>query len=111
MAHGHALHAIYRANDAVKHSSSKPLIVPPPQDFADSSATAAQHHAMAAELHEQAALHLRSAARYFDQDRGAVADETQLALSLALRALSHSNETARQHVTSSRDIGPVTDTE
>jgi hypothetical protein len=31
MAHGHALHAIYRANDAVKHNSSTPLIVPPPR--------------------------------------------------------------------------------
>lgn len=109
MAHGHALHAIYRANDAVKHNSSAPLIVPPPPGSAESRATAAQHHTMAAELHEQAALHLRSAAKHFDQDRGAVAHETQLAFSLALRALSHSNEAARQHVTSSRDRGPVTD--
>lgn len=107
MAHGHALHAIDRAHDAVKHNASAPLIVPPPPGSAESSTTAAQHHAMAAELHEQAALHLRSAARHFDQDRGAVAHETQLALSLALRALSHSNEAAKQHVTSSRDTDPV----
>lgn len=109
LAHGHALHAIYRANDAVKQNSTTPLIVPPPPGPAASSATAAQHHAMAADLHEQAALHLRSAARQFDQDRDAVAHEARLAFSLALSALSHSNEAARQHVTSSRDRGPVTD--
>jgi hypothetical protein len=109
MAHGHTLHAIDRANDALKHNASTPLIVAPPPGSAESSATAAQHHAMAAELHEQAALHPRSAARHFDQERGAVAHETQLTLSLALRALSHSNEVTRQHVTSSRDGDPVAD--
>ncbi|WP_341314032.1 hypothetical protein WN982_01125 [Paraburkholderia sp. IMGN_8] len=110
MAHGHALHAIDRANDALKHNASTPLIVPRPPCSVESSATAAQHHAMAAELYEQAALHLRSAVRHFDQDCGAVAHETQLAFALALRALSHSNAAARQHITSSRDRDPVTDT-
>lgn len=103
MAHGHALHAIYRANDAGKHNSNTPLIAAQPPGSAEGSATAAQHHAMAAELHEQAAQHLRSAARHFDQDRGSVVHDIQLAISLAMRALSHSNEAAKQYVTSSHD--------
>ncbi len=107
MAHGHALHAIDRANDAHKHNANTPLILPPSPDSAESGATAAQHHATAAKLHEQAALHLRNAARHFDQDRGVVAHETQLALALALHALSHSNAAAMQHVSTSHDRDTV----
>jgi hypothetical protein len=60
--------------------------------------SAAKHHAAAAELHEQAARHMRHAVKLFDQDRSAAAHDTQLALALALRALSHGNEAARLFV-------------
>jgi hypothetical protein len=109
MANGHALHAIDRANDALKHNAGTPQIAPPPPSFAENSPSAAQHHAMAAELHKQSALHLRSAARHFDQDRGAVTHETQLVFSLERRALSHNDEATRQQVTSSRDRDPMPD--
>ncbi|PMS29298.1 hypothetical protein C0Z16_19215 [Paraburkholderia rhynchosiae] len=59
---------------------------------------AAKHHATAAELHDQAAQHMRHAVKLFDQDRSAVAHDAQLALSLALRALSHGNEAAKLFV-------------
>jgi len=65
---------------------------------------------MATELHEQAARHMRTAASQFDQDRGAVAHETQLAFSLALRGLSHSNEAAKLHVSAMRDKDPAKNT-
>jgi hypothetical protein len=107
LAHGHALHAIDEANNAVKHNAGASTVLPPPTGSANST-TAAQHHATAAELHGQAAQHLRHAAKHFDEDRSAVAHDTQLAFSLALRALSHSNEAARQHVTSTRDKSAVT---
>jgi len=109
LAHGHALHAIERANEALKHHGA-PLVVPPATAPADSHAGAAQHHAFAAELHEQAARHMRNAAKHFDEDRGAVAHETQLAFSLALRGLSHSNEAAKQHVSATRDKDPANNT-
>jgi hypothetical protein len=108
MAHGHALHAIDEANCAVKHNAGPAPLVPPSTGSGDNSPSAAQHHAAAAELHGQAATHLRHAAKLFDEDRSAVAHDTQLAFSLALRAMSHSNEAAKQHVTSMRDKGPVT---
>jgi hypothetical protein len=98
MAHGHALHAIDEANIASKHAMG-----PVPAGSADGAMTAAQHHAAAAELHGQAAQHLRRAAKQFDEDRSAVAHETQLAYSLAQRAVSHGNEAAKQHVTALRD--------
>lgn len=110
MAHGHALHAIDRANDALKHPASTPLVVPPATGTAEGKTGASQHHAIAGELHEQAAQHLRNALKHFDQDRGAVAHEAQLALSLALRALSHSNEAARQHVLAVHDSDPAKNT-
>ncbi|SDG21920.1 hypothetical protein [Paraburkholderia phenazinium] len=110
MAHGHALHAIAEANDALKHPASAPLVVPPAPGSADGKTNAAQHHALAGELHEQAAQHLRSAVKHFDQDRGAVAHEAQLALTLALRALSHGNEAAKQHVLALRDKDPAKST-
>jgi hypothetical protein len=99
LAHGHALHAIDRANEALKHHGA-PLVVPP-----------AQHHAIATELHQQAARHMRTAASQFDQDRGAVAHETQLAFALALRGLSHSNEAAKLHVSAMRDKDPAKNTQ
>ncbi|AUT73747.1 hypothetical protein CUJ88_33165 [Paraburkholderia hospita] len=58
----------------------------------------AKHHAAAVELHTQAAQHMRHAVNLFDQDRSAVSHDAQLALSLALRALSHGNEAARLFV-------------
>ncbi|MGF6721158.1 hypothetical protein P3T43_000499 [Paraburkholderia sp. GAS41] len=103
MAHGHTLHAIERANEAHKHQAGAPLVVPPTTATTDSNTSAAQHHAIAAELHEQAARHLRTAAKQFEQDRSAVAHETQVAATLALRGLSHSNEAAKQHVAAMRD--------
>jgi hypothetical protein len=108
MAHGYALHAIDEANNVVKHNAGASTVLPPPTGSAEHSTTAAQHHAAAAELHGQAAQHLRHAAKLFDDDRSAVAHDTQLAFSLAVRALSHANEAARQHVTSTRDKTPVT---
>jgi hypothetical protein len=97
MAHGHALHAIDRAYEAGAHGTSTPPMTPASTGSAN-NANAAKHHVTAAELHEQAALHMRHAVKLFDQDRGAVAHDTQLALSLALRALSHSNEAAKLFV-------------
>jgi hypothetical protein len=110
LAHGHALHAIDRANEALKHHGA-PLVVPPATAPADSHAGAAQHHAIATELHQQAARHMRTAASQFDQDRGAVAHETQLAFALALRGLSHSNEAAKLHVSAMRDKDPAKNTQ
>ncbi|MGF6599936.1 hypothetical protein P3T23_004670 [Paraburkholderia sp. GAS448] len=98
MAHGHALHAIDRAHDAGAHSAATPPITPASTGSGANNAHVAAHHATAAELHEQAALHMRQAVRHFDQDRGAVAHDAQLALALALRALSHGNEAARLFV-------------
>lgn len=103
LAHGHTLHAIERANDALKHHTGAPLVVPPTDGPLDSHAGAAQHHAIAAELHEDAARHLRNAVKHFDDDRGAVAHEAQTALSLALRGLFHSNEAAKLHVAALRE--------
>lgn len=97
MAHGHALHAIDRAHDAGAHSAGTPPIMPA-STGSGANSEAAKHHATAAELHEQAAQHMRHAVKLFDQDRSAVAHDTQLALSLALRALSHGNEAARLFV-------------
>jgi hypothetical protein len=98
MAHGHTLHAIDQAHDAGAHNTSTPPITPASTGSGKNSEIAAKHHATAAELHEQAALHMRHAAKLFDQDRSAVAHDAQLALSLALRALSHGNEAARLFV-------------
>ncbi|SOE91632.1 hypothetical protein SAMN05414139_04288 [Burkholderia sp. D7] len=106
MAHGHALHAIDEANSVVKHNAGASTVLPPPSGSGDNT-TAAQHHATAAELHGQAAQHLRHAAKLFDDDRSAVAHDTQLAFSLAVRALAHGNEAARQHVTAVREKSPV----
>jgi hypothetical protein len=41
---------------------------------------------------------MRHAVKLFEQDRSAVSHDAQLALSLALRALSHGNEAARLFV-------------
>jgi hypothetical protein len=98
MAHGHALHAIDEAHDAGAHSTNAPPVMPASTGSGADSANAAKHHAMATELHEQAAQHMRHAVKLFDQDRSAVAHDAQLALSLALRALSHSNEAAKLFV-------------
>ena len=98
MAHGHALHAIDLAHDAGAHSTGTPPITPASTGVGATSENTAKHHATAAELHEQAALHMRHAVKLFDQDRGVVAHDAQLALSLALRALSHGNEAARLFV-------------
>ena len=99
MAHGHTLHAIDQAHDAGAHSTSAPPPVTPASAGAGAtSETAAKHHAAAAELHQQAAQHMRHAVKLFDQDRSAVGHDAQLALSLALRALSHGNEAARLFV-------------
>ena len=107
MAHGYALHAIDEANCVVKHNAGASTVLPAPSGSAE-TVTAAQHHATAAELHGQAVQHLRHAAKLFDDDRSAVAHDTQLAFSLAVRALAHANEAARQHVTLMRDKAPVT---
>jgi len=98
LAQGHALHAIDQIHDVLKHNASLPLVVPSVTGSAGGGNGAAQHHAAAADLHERAAGHLRDAAKQFDLDRSAVAHQAQLALTLALRAVSHSNEAARQHV-------------
>ena len=96
LAHGHTLHAIDRAHDTGAHSSAPPMTAGSTGLGANSSA--AKHHAAAAELHEQAAQHMRHAVKLFEQDRSAAAHDTQLALTLALRALSHGNEAARLFV-------------
>ncbi|CAE6730383.1 hypothetical protein R70006_04367 [Paraburkholderia domus] len=98
MAHGHTLHAIDQAHDAGAHSASTPPGAPASTGSGANSANAAKLHATAAELHDQAAQHMRHAVKLFDQDRSAVAHDAQLALSLALRALSHGNEAARLFV-------------
>ncbi|MEZ0600894.1 hypothetical protein ACAX43_01860 [Paraburkholderia sp. IW21] len=95
MAHGHTLHAIDQAHDAGAHSASTPPITPASTGSGANSANAAKQHATAAELHEQAAVHMRHAVKLFDQDRSAAAHDAQLALALAQRALSHGNEAAR----------------
>ncbi|RXV69113.1 hypothetical protein D1006_28900 [Burkholderia stabilis] len=58
----------------------------------------AKLHAAAVELHTQAAQHMRHAVKLFDQDRSAASHDAQLALALALRALSNENEAARLFV-------------
>jgi hypothetical protein len=98
MAHGHALHAIEQAHDAGAHSASTPPPTPAPAGSGADNENAAKHHATAAELHGQAAQHMRHAVKLFDQDRSAVGHDAQLALSLALRALSHGNEAAKLFV-------------
>jgi hypothetical protein len=100
LAHGHALHAVDEENVAAKHAG-----VPAPAGSVESGLTAAQHHAAASELHIQAAQHLRRAVKLFEDDRSAVAHETQLGFALALRALAHGNEADKQHVTSLREKG------
>ncbi|WP_188130745.1 hypothetical protein [Paraburkholderia panacisoli] len=97
MAHGHTLHAIDEAHDAGAHSANTPAM-PPSTGAGVSAADVAKHHAAAVELHTQAAQHMRHAVKLFDQDRSAVSHDAQLALSLALRALSHGNEAARLFV-------------
>ncbi|CAB3709223.1 soluble NSF attachment family protein [Paraburkholderia rhynchosiae] len=98
MAHGHTLHAIDQAHDAGAHSTGTPPATPASTGSGKNSEMAAKHHATAAELHDQAAQHMRHAVKLFDQDRSAVAHDAQLALSLALRALSHGNEAAKLFV-------------
>ncbi|WGS44316.1 hypothetical protein LFL97_27335 [Burkholderia sp. JSH-S8] len=98
MAHGHTLHAIDHAHDAGAHSANTPSTTPPSTGSGASAADIAKHHAAAVELHMQAAQHMRHAVKLFDQDRSAVSHDAQLALSLALRALSHGNEAARLFV-------------
>lgn len=98
MAHGHTLHAIDQAHDAGTHSANTPPTTPASTGLEATSANASKLHAMAAQLHDEAALHMRHAVKLFDQDRSAVAHDAQLALSLALRALSHGNEAARLFV-------------
>ncbi|WNC93216.1 hypothetical protein RI103_20590 [Paraburkholderia sp. FT54] len=100
LAQGHALFAIDESNLAAKHTGA-----PLPPGSIDSGLTAARHHAAASDLHGQAAQHLRRAAKLFDDDRSAVAHETQLGFSLASRALAHGNEAARQYVASLREKG------
>jgi hypothetical protein len=97
MAHSHTLHAIDEAHDAGAHNVNVPPLTRAPADATVTSATAiaVKHHATAAELHLEAAQHMRHAAKLFDQDRSAVAHDAQLALTLALRALSHGNEAAK----------------
>jgi hypothetical protein len=99
LAHGHALHAIDEANVAAKHASV------PSAGAIEGGLTSAQHHAAASDLHAQAAQHLRRAVKLSDDDRSAVAHEMQLAFALALRAVAHGNEAAKQHVTSLREKG------
>ncbi|MFM0341444.1 hypothetical protein [Paraburkholderia fungorum] len=100
MAHGHTLNAIDQAHDAGAHSAATPPTPASPGSGTNAahSANAAKHHATAAELHDQAAQHMRHAVKLFDQDRGAAAHDAQLALSLALRALSQGNEAAKLFV-------------
>ncbi|MDE1006069.1 MAG: hypothetical protein OSB38_10420 [Paraburkholderia fungorum] len=98
MAHGHTLHAIDQAHEAGTHSANTPPITAASSGSGSDSANAAKHHATAAELHDQAAQHMRHAVKLFDQDRSAVAHDAQLALSFALRALSHGNEAAKLFV-------------
>ena len=100
LAHGHAQLAIDEVHVAAKHASA-----PSSAGAVDNGLTAAQHHAAASALHTQAAQHLRHAVQLFDADRSAVAHETQLTLSLALRALVHGNEAAKQYVASLRTKG------
>jgi hypothetical protein len=98
MAHGHTLHAIDQAHAAGAHSTNTPSIPPPSTGSVIDAADVAKHHAAAVELHTRAAQHMRHAGKLFDQDRSAVSHDAQLALSLALRALSHGNEAARLFV-------------
>ncbi|MFL9864676.1 hypothetical protein PQR67_10905 [Paraburkholderia fungorum] len=98
MAHGHTLHAIDQAHEAGIHSANTPPVTAASTGATSDSANAGKHHATAAELHDQAAQHMRHAVKLFDQDRSAVAHDAQLALSLALRALSHGNEAAKLFV-------------
>lgn len=102
MAHGHTLQAIDEAHEAGAHSTGAPPTTPastaPGASNTSVVSAAAKQHAAAAELHLQAAQHMRHAVKLFDQDRGAVAHDAQLALTLALRALSHGNEAARLFV-------------
>ncbi|WP_168794303.1 hypothetical protein [Paraburkholderia aromaticivorans] len=100
LAQGHALYAIEESNLAAKHSGA-----PLPAGSVESGLTAAQHHAAASELHGQAAQHLRRAAKVFEEDRSAVAHETQVGFSLATRAVAHGNEAAKQYVASLREKG------
>jgi hypothetical protein len=98
MAHGHTLHAIDQAHEAGAHSANTPSITPLSAGSAASAADVAKHHAAAVELHTQAAQHMRHAVTLFEKDRSAASHDAQLALSLALRALSHGNEAARLFV-------------
>jgi hypothetical protein len=95
MAHGHGLHAIDRAHDAGAQGTAAPPGAAALTGSAANHPSPAGHHAMAAELHEQAAHHMRHAVKHFDDDRSGVAHEAQLALTLALRALAHGNEAAK----------------
>lgn len=97
LAHGHAQHAIDEMLVVAKHAGA-----PSSAGAVDSDLTAAQHHAAASALHTQAAQHLRHAVKLFESDRSAVAHETQLGLAVALRALVHGKEAAKQYVTLQR---------
>ncbi|WP_241300735.1 hypothetical protein [Burkholderia stabilis] len=96
MAHGHTLHAIDQAHDAGAHSANTPAA--PSASSGANAADVAKLHAAAVELHTQAAQHMRHAVKLFEQDRSAASHDAQLALSLALRALSDGNEAARLFV-------------
>ncbi|UXU90226.1 hypothetical protein [Burkholderia sp. S-53] len=98
MAHGHTLHAIDQAHDAGAHGANTPSATPSSTGSAASAADVAKLHAAAVELHTQAAQHMRHAVKLFDQDRSAATHDAQLALALALRALSQGNEAARLFV-------------
>jgi hypothetical protein len=98
MALGHTLHAIDQAHDAGAHTGNAPPTTSASTGSLVTAADVAKHHAAAVELHTQAAQHMRHAVKLFEQDRSAVSHDAQLALSLALRALSHSNEAARLFV-------------
>ncbi|KXU84688.1 hypothetical protein CR51_41895 [Caballeronia megalochromosomata] len=94
LAHGHTQHAMDEVHVAAKHAAT-----PSSAGAVDRDLTAAQHHAAASALHTQAAQHLRHAVKLFESDRSAVVHETQLGVALALRALAHGSEAAKQYVT------------
>ena len=123
VAHGHALHAIGRGNDAAQYyaghdSTALPgdqgsVVRFPPKSVDASGATQAAlsgagHHAAAADHHEQAEQHHTKASRHLqEKNEEEAAHEAQIAHRHAHLAVFHSDEAAMHHVEHYGASGPT----
>jgi hypothetical protein len=123
VAHGHALQAIDRGNDASKYyaghdGNALPNNPEPVPRFSaktfetagttETNLSGAEHHAAAADHHEQAARHHGQASKHCDgKDYALAAHEAQIAHGHAQHSVFHGNEAAKHHVEHYGKAGPT----